>query len=470
MNILLEKDKSTPVDIHLAISALRALCTELNFTAADDRDIGKHSTEYVDTDGEFARIGKRMAEGKYDMCFYLTNREFADNYFVHVHSGIVVLSLAHWAFYSPAPPENGFLHYIARYVALGLTPGLKHDDVTGCVYDFHYYKPGIDLCLKEGRVCSACKKEVRKAIRGSKAKEAIYRDIVAILHAVANTTRSGRSVYSVIEDMAAKDLNWETFEDAVAQHYRNLGARVEQNVNVAGFQIDALVTERTPSGRDVKSIIECKFMREKAGNRLVNDFARVAETIRSAGLADAAVLVSHSGFTQDAHLVAKAAKVTLAHFKDLVPPSQVDDVSAGSSPTQPLPSATSPPKAGADVFVIMPFSPDMDDLYFFGIHQTVNNSGGSCIRMDQEQFTGSILEQLYDHIANAHVIVAEVSKHNPNVFYEVGYAHALKRPVILVTNDIKTCPFDLAGFNHIVYTNIKDLQDKLGERLAVLLK
>ncbi len=367
MNILLEKDKSTPVDVHLAISALRVLCRDLFFTAADDRDIGKHSTEYIDTDGEFARIGKRIGGGKYDMCFYLTNREFADNYFVHTHSDIVVLSLAHWEYYSPAPFENGFLHYIARYVALTLTPGLKHDDVTGCVYDVHYYKPGVDLCLKEGRVCSACNKQVLKAINGDKRKEAIYRDVVSILHAVANTTRSGRSVYSVIEDAAAKDMNWQSFEDAVAQHYRNLGAQVEQNVNRAGFQIDAFVTEKTPSGRPVRTIIECKFTRDKVGNRIVNDFARVAETIRSAGLADTAILVSYNGFTQDAHLVAKNTKVTLLHFKDLAPSQPSGGAPGSGKPENKAAAATAPqPKATPDVFVIMPFSPDMDDLYFLG--------------------------------------------------------------------------------------------------------
>ena len=56
---------------------------------------------------------------------------------------------------------------------------------------------------------------------------------------------------------------------------------------------------------------------------------------------------------------------------------------------------------------------------------------------------------------------------NPNVFYEVGYAHALQKEVILLTQDADDIPFDLRVHNHIVYEGkIMRLQELLRKRLT----
>ena len=79
------------------------------------------------------------------------------------------------------------------------------------------------------------------------------------------------------------------------------------------------------------------------------------------------------------------------------------------------------------------------------------------------------MEKIYESIINARVIVAEVTAQNLNVYYEVGYAHALNKPTILITKRIDTAPFDLKGYNHIVYKDIRDLRSKLENRLKAIL-
>ena len=83
------------------------------------------------------------------------------------------------------------------------------------------------------------------------------------------------------------------------------------------------------------------------------------------------------------------------------------------------------------------------------------------MRMDQAHFTGDILQEIYKHIKNARLVVAEVSQQNSNVFYEIGFAHAIDKPVVLLTKDVSSSPFDISGFNHIVYSSIADLERKL---------
>jgi hypothetical protein len=103
------------------------------------------------------------------------------------------------------------------------------------------------------------------------------------------------------------------------------------------------------------------------------------------------------------------------------------------------------------VFILMPFSADFEDIYELGIKAACKDAGAYCERVDEQIFTDSILERIFNQIAKADVIVADMTGRNPNVFYETGYAHALNKPVILLTRDAKDIPFDLKHYPHIVY-------------------
>jgi hypothetical protein len=51
------------------------------------------------------------------------------------------------------------------------------------------------------------------------------------------------------------------------------------------------------------------------------------------------------------------------------------------------------------------------------------------------------------------LVIAECTGRNPNVFYELGIAHTLAKPVVLITQDINDIPFDLRHLRHIEYSN-----------------
>ena len=53
------------------------------------------------------------------------------------------------------------------------------------------------------------------------------------------------------------------------------------------------------------------------------------------------------------------------------------------------------------------------------------------------------MDQVFTGISAAKVLVAELTMRNPNVFYELGLAHALKKPVVLVSSNEDDVPFDL---------------------------
>src|SRR5438046_1502300 len=61
----------------------------------------------------------------------------------------------------------------------------------------------------------------------------------------------------------------------------------------------------------------------------------------------------------------------------------------------------------AHVFVAMPFMKEMDDVFYYGIQQPVHCAGFLCERVDQDAFTGDILDRVKKKIETAVLVIAE---------------------------------------------------------------
>lgn len=118
-------------------------------------------------------------------------------------------------------------------------------------------------------------------------------------------------------------------------------------------------------------------------------------------------------------------------------------------------------------FVLMPFDSTFDDIYKLGIKDTCENLDVYCERVDEQIFEEKILDRIYNQINKADIIVADMTGKNANVFYETGYAHALNKKVILLTQNSDDIPFDLKHYHHIVYDGkILKLKEELAKRIT----
>jgi hypothetical protein len=117
-------------------------------------------------------------------------------------------------------------------------------------------------------------------------------------------------------------------------------------------------------------------------------------------------------------------------------------------------------------FVLMPFDSKFDDIYKLGIKEAASSLGIRAERVNEQFFSVSILDRIYNQIALADIIIADMSGRNANVFYEVGYAHAKSKLCLHLTQEPTDIPFDLQHHRHIVYGNsITKLKDELTENL-----
>jgi len=122
-------------------------------------------------------------------------------------------------------------------------------------------------------------------------------------------------------------------------------------------------------------------------------------------------------------------------------------------------------EAKPHIFVAMPFRKDMDDVFYYGIQSPVRQAGFLCERVDQETFTGEIMERVRKRIETSAVVIAELSGANPNVYLEVGYAWGKERPTILLINNEQELRFDVRGQRCLTYERIKDLEEALTKEL-----
>jgi len=117
-------------------------------------------------------------------------------------------------------------------------------------------------------------------------------------------------------------------------------------------------------------------------------------------------------------------------------------------------------------FVLMPFSEEFKDIYKFGIKEVANELGIRAERVDEQLYSEGMLDRIYSQIDEADIIIADMTGRNPNVFYEIGYAHARNKLCLHLTKETADIPFDLQHKRHIVYHgSIELLNEKLTENL-----
>ena len=102
-------------------------------------------------------------------------------------------------------------------------------------------------------------------------------------------------------------------------------------------------------------------------------------------------------------------------------------------------------------FVVMPFDSLFQTQYERVVRPAIEELGLKCVRGDEIYSRANIMSDIWKSIRRSRVIVAELTGRNPNVFYEIGLAHALGKPIILLTRNEDDVPFDLKALRYRYY-------------------
>jgi len=122
------------------------------------------------------------------------------------------------------------------------------------------------------------------------------------------------------------------------------------------------------------------------------------------------------------------------------------------------------------LFCFVPFKSSFNRLYKEQIKPVVKASGFKCVRADDIFSPTPILEDIWIHILKCKVVIADVTGRNPNVFYEIGIAHTVGKPVIVITQDKDDIPFDIAQLRYFEYSDNAQGWDTLRNKIALALR
>ena len=122
----------------------------------------------------------------------------------------------------------------------------------------------------------------------------------------------------------------------------------------------------------------------------------------------------------------------------------------------------------------MQFSTPYNELYDEVIAPICDQSKIKAIRADQIYGPEIIIADIMKQINESKIVIAEISSANPNVYYEIGYAQAMGKPIILIAEQGTKPPFDVSPFRILFYENSipgkKRVEEGLKKHLQAILE
>lgn len=122
-------------------------------------------------------------------------------------------------------------------------------------------------------------------------------------------------------------------------------------------------------------------------------------------------------------------------------------------------------------FFICPFDDkEINHNYEYVIKPMVEKHQYKIQRADEISHTNLVTTEILNAISRSDFIVADLTHEKPNCYYEIGFAHSLGRPVIILAKEGTNRHFDISGYRWNYWKDYKDLKTKLEKELDELLK
>jgi hypothetical protein len=131
-------------------------------------------------------------------------------------------------------------------------------------------------------------------------------------------------------------------------------------------------------------------------------------------------------------------------------------------------------------FVIQPFDGGTYDKRFKDVYApAIAAAGCDAYRVDQDPSVSIPIESIEENIRSSVICLAEITLDNPNVWYELGFAFAAGKPVVMICNmaerAVKKFPFDIQHKTVITYksespSDFETLKSQITEKIRAYLK
>lgn len=119
-----------------------------------------------------------------------------------------------------------------------------------------------------------------------------------------------------------------------------------------------------------------------------------------------------------------------------------------------------------ECFVISPFEKRFDRIFRKIIHPLITDKFKTpCTRADHSKACVPIAHEIFEKMAKAKFIIAELTTLNANVLYELGIAHTMGKRVVMITQEIEKLPFDIKHIRVVEYDDDETGWEKFTKEL-----
>jgi len=127
------------------------------------------------------------------------------------------------------------------------------------------------------------------------------------------------------------------------------------------------------------------------------------------------------------------------------------------------------PEDVPDLFVVMPFEESLQFIYEDHIRKVAASHDLTVARGDDLFGTNLVASDVWNAINACRIVIADCTGRNGNVFYEIGIAHTIGKPVILISQSMDDIPFDIQHHRALVYQTtpegLRNLEKNLSDAL-----
>jgi hypothetical protein len=271
------------------------------------------------------------------------------------------------------------------------------------------------------------------------------------------------------------------FEDQLENLLRDAHISYRRQPSIGGLRPDFIVT----GPRGEKVLLEVKMWDPRGGNT-ARAFRQVQLYKKATGADQALIVIPDLKKNYKRRGVIKMDAVLPALQKMFKLPQEGEPAAPARPPTEPAgakkPEGAAPRRAPRPapepasskrmIFAAMPFAAEYDDTYFIAMSHAAEQVGADCKRVDLKEFSGDIVTEIKRLIHSSVAVIVDLSEAKPNVLYEAGYAHALKKPTVhICSTPLSDLPFDVRNWNTIAYNRGQTalLKEPLTRRLKAVM-
>jgi hypothetical protein len=156
MDILLYAEKGLQIDLNVISSNLNKICKKLKFHVGKSNfEISEPIISYPKTYASLDESIVNESAASY-ITLLFTDKQYDNNYFFETSGNKAIISFYGWQYLTTLSKNNGVVYFIADLIALKIDNSFRHDETTGCIYDFGWIKTAIDKEMRNAFICPTC--------------------------------------------------------------------------------------------------------------------------------------------------------------------------------------------------------------------------------------------------------------------------------------------------------------------------